>query len=133
MLNREAALGILVKDSLQSLGTCISLKGEPRESETALRYEAVMNDGSMQTGTVNGGELKTLPLNEARPIDLTLYPGNRMNVGAGRGKPLKKKVTGGILGLIFDARGRPLRKYHQQLEGSSLDHLAKEMATGVPQ
>ena len=132
-LNQEAALGILVKDSLRSLGTCISLKGEPKESETALRYEAVMNDGTMQTGTVNGGELKTLPLKENKTIELTLYPGNRMNVGAGRGKPVKKKVTGGILGLIFDARGRPLRKYRKQLVGSSPNLLAKELATGVPQ
>ena len=130
-LNHEASLGILVKDSLRSLGTCISLKGEPRESETALRYEAVMNDGTMQTGTVNGGELKTLLLKEDETIDMTLYPGNRMNVGAGRGKPVKKKVTGGILGLIFDARGRPLGKYRKQLEGSSLNLLAKEMVQGV--
>jgi hypothetical protein len=118
-LNQEAALGILVKESLRCLGTCIALKGEPRESETALRYEITLNDGSIQSGTVNGGEINSEPLKEDKTAEITLYPNNRMDMGAGRGRSVKRKISGGVLGVIFDARGRPLKKHRIQIEGES--------------
>lgn len=31
-----------------------------------------------------------------------------MDLGAGRGKPLEAEVHGGVVGVIFDGRGRPI-------------------------
>jgi hypothetical protein len=59
--------------------------------------------------TVKFGEVKVLPLKEASTMELTLQP-HRMDLGAGRGTPITRNVTGGALGVIIDARGRPLER-----------------------
>jgi hypothetical protein len=40
---------------------------------------------------------------------LELRPTRRFDVGLGPGKGGKRRINGGLAGLIIDARGRPLR------------------------
>jgi hypothetical protein len=35
-------------------------------------------------------------------------PQKKFDVGDGPGKPLKKRVRGGVVGLVLDGRGRPV-------------------------
>jgi hypothetical protein len=59
---------------------------------------------------VKQGALEVLPLPTGQIAQLQLQPLHRADIGmggAGRGGGLR--VTGGELGVIVDARGRPLR------------------------
>ena len=38
-----------------------------------------------------------------------IEPVKNVDVGAGKGKVLEVELQGGVVGLIFDGRGRPLR------------------------
>jgi hypothetical protein len=65
-------------------------------------------DGTAIEENVSFGELKTLALGQGETASLQIIPRARFDVGKGKGKKLEAKVSGGELGLILDARGRPL-------------------------
>ena len=60
------------------------------------------------------GAIQVIPLRPDQHASLTVKPAPGFRVGSGEpGKPLKtqagQEVKGGLVGLIIDARGRPLR------------------------
>ena len=54
------------------------------------------------------GEIKLLPLGPDEWAKVTIEPARGFDFGAGPGKKITRKVRGGTVGLILDARGRPL-------------------------
>jgi hypothetical protein len=52
------------------------------------------------------GELAVLPLPEQGTARLVARPERGFDLGAGKGKPLEATVTGGVVGLVVDTRGR---------------------------
>lgn len=59
---------------------------------------------------IKQGALEVLPLPLGRSAKLNLLPLHRADVGmGGPGRGGSLKVTGGVLGVVIDARGRPLR------------------------
>jgi uncharacterized protein (TIGR01319 family) len=117
-VNREAALQILVEESLTSLATCVSPEGKAREGEEAVTVQLVV-DGSEVVESVKVGDIRVLPLGEDEVVEATFTPHRRLDLGAGRGRQLKKQVQGGEVGLILDARGRPLNRFRKTPEASS--------------
>ncbi len=107
-VKREAALDILTRDCLSKLGTCITPKGVAKEGEEVMRVLMRRSDGTEVKERATYGELKTLPLEVNEIAEVEILPTKRFDVGNGRGKSLKTSVTGGIMGLIIDARGRPM-------------------------
>lgn len=106
----QAAMQVFEKDCVVQLGTCISPRGTPergREKE-ALSLIARMPDESSIEETLSFGALKRIPLKDSESIEIELRPNRDLDVGAGRGHVLRTKVYGGAVGLIIDARGRPL-------------------------
>jgi hypothetical protein len=55
------------------------------------------------------GDLKLLPLAAGETAKVEITPARGVDVGAGPGKLLSREVRGGLVGLILDARGRPLK------------------------
>jgi len=105
-LDAESALDLFLGRCIKCLGTVIAPSGRARAGDEALRI--IVDPSGMKTQhTVRFGEVKVLPLKEASTAEITLQP-HRMDLGAGRGKPVTRKVEGGVLGVIVDARGRPL-------------------------
>jgi hypothetical protein len=43
-----------------------------------------------------------------KSAEIEVVPVKNFDVGAGRGKPVTKKVFGGVVGIVIDARGRPI-------------------------
>jgi hypothetical protein len=107
-LDAESALDLFLSRCVKCLGTVIAPKGRARAGDEALRI-TVDPSGMKTQHTVKFGEVKVLPLKEASTMELTLQP-HRMDLGAGRGTPITRNVTGGALGVIIDARGRPLER-----------------------
>jgi hypothetical protein len=106
--NPEAAKQILTKKCLSRLGTCLAPKGRSREGEMAMMVRVTKTDGTVTENEVRFGELKTIAIGNGETAKVSVTPRRGLDIGEGRGKKLEANVIGGELGLILDARGRPL-------------------------
>jgi hypothetical protein len=61
-----------------------------------------------------------LPLAPGRSAELTVQPGRRFDIGLGPGKRQKMKVYGGTVGVVIDARGRPIQLPKEEAARRSL-------------
>jgi hypothetical protein len=55
-----------------------------------------------------GGEVRVIPLAADEAATVAIEPERGFDCGAGPGKPIERQVRGGTVGVILDARGRPL-------------------------
>ncbi|WP_437187199.1 glutamate mutase L [Planctomicrobium sp. SH668] len=103
----EAAMEVFEKDCLVTLGTVIAAKGTGKEGQPCFRY-SVKSSTLTVSGEMKFGELETfeLPLHETAKVELT--PSRNVDLGQGNGRQVVAEVRGGVVGLILDARGRPL-------------------------
>ncbi len=108
----QAALQVFNKDCLIHLGTVIVPVGQEKEGKKILDFSFTLPDGKVETGALKFGEMKLLPLDlgtdelplKARAV---LNPVRHFDVGAGPGKKWEGEVSGGVVGIILDGRGRP--------------------------
>ena len=61
-----------------------------------------------QEFTLKTGELKLVRTGHDDDVSAYMEPLNKLDLGAGPGKAVERKLRGGVVGLVFDARGRPL-------------------------
>lgn len=102
----EAAMEVFERDCLIYLGTCIAAKGQGRRGSTCFRY--VVTGGIEARGELKCGEMLKIPLSEGATARVTVEPARGFDLGGGSGRKVEREVRGGNVGLIFDARGRPL-------------------------
>lgn len=93
------------------LATVISLTGEIQIGQPAVRVSLEDASGSRTVAEVMGGTLAYLPLAPGAQATLGLYPVAGVDAGLGPGQHAQasEAVEGGTLGVLVDARGRPLR------------------------
>ncbi len=104
-----AASQVLNHDGVAELGTAVCLGGSLRAGSRALRLQIEAHGQPQRTFEVAAGEVLCVPLGANERATLKLWPHSRLDVGLGRpGAPAQAQVQGGLLGLIIDARGRPL-------------------------
>jgi uncharacterized protein (TIGR01319 family) len=109
MVNPTAAAQVVEKDALLNLGTVVAPVGAGREGDIALTFKIVYEDGRSLEVEVLYGSLEVIPLPTGQTASLELRPTRRFDVGLGtRGQAGTTKVEGGLIGIIIDARGRPL-------------------------
>ena len=109
MLNPMAATQVAQRDGLHNIGTVVAPVGTAREGDTALTFKLDYDDGRSLEVEVAYGSLEVVPLAMGQTADLELRPTRRFDVGLGtRGQAGSTRVEGGVLGIIIDARGRPL-------------------------
>ncbi len=106
-VHSKAALEIFEKDCLVSIGTCIAVKGTTNEGAEALKLKATMPNGSTIEKSLKFGEIDRIILEEGR-ASVEIEPAKELDVGAGPGNRLNAEIDGGVVGIILDARGRPL-------------------------
>lgn len=99
----DAATQVFERDCLIYLGDCIAPVGRMKEGQLALKMTTA-DDRSYQ---VKAGEMLVIPhKKEDGPLSVTLEPGPKLDLGAGKGKALERNIQGGIVGIILDGRGR---------------------------
>jgi uncharacterized protein (TIGR01319 family) len=109
MVNPAVASQVMEDDALVNLGTVVAPRGTAREGDMALTFKMEYEDGRQLQVEVPYGTLEVIPLPAGKTADLELRPTRRFDVGLGtKGQAGMTKVEGGILGIIIDARGRPL-------------------------
>lgn len=92
------------------LGTCVIPYGTIRQGEIAVRVGLEYTNGRQITADVLGGTIKVIPLRTNEQALLSLFPAPSVDVGLGPGERARaaEEIDGGLVGLIIDARGRPL-------------------------
>ena len=107
-VNEQAAMDVFVHDCMIYLGTCIAPIGQDKPGERCLDYTIALPTGEVK-GTLKFGEIRLLPLGVSEEAMMHVKPARNVDVGAGRGQTLERRVRGGVVGLLLDGRGRPLR------------------------
>jgi len=104
-----AAAQVLDQDGFLELGTVVAPLGVAREGEIALKFKMEYADGSHIQVEVPYGSLEVIPLPLGQIARLELTPTRKFDIGWGRrGRGGEIEVKGGAVGVIIDARGRPL-------------------------
>ncbi|SVA04842.1 uncharacterized protein METZ01_LOCUS57696 [marine metagenome] len=102
----KAALEVFNKDCLVRLGTCIAPVGNAKPGALMLTGELTMPDGSNQQVELHQGQLLSIPADH-EAINATLRPAKGFDIGAGKSEEISTIIYGGVVGLVFDGRGRP--------------------------
>lgn len=92
------------------LGTCLIPFGGIQPGQLAVRVGLEYSNGNKVEVDVMGGTLRVIPLRMNEQALLTIFPAPTVDVGLGPGERARaaEEIDGGLLGLIIDARGRPL-------------------------
>ncbi|TME01024.1 MAG: hypothetical protein E6I80_23480 [Chloroflexi bacterium] len=92
------------------LGTCVIPYGTMQQGELAVRVGLEYTSGRQLTVDVLGGTIKVVPLRTNEQALLSLFPAPTVDVGLGPGERARaaEEIDGGLVGLVIDARGRPL-------------------------
>jgi hypothetical protein len=104
-----AAAQVMERDGFLSLGTVVAPVGTAREGEIALKLKITYDDGRALEMEMPYGSLEVLPLPAGHKATLELRPSRKFDIGLGaKGKGATTELEGGAVGVIIDARGRPL-------------------------
>lgn len=106
-----AAVQVLESGSFVSLATVVSPVGSGRFGRPVLRLRVDREAGGEAVeGEIRLGQVAVIPLGQGQHARLTLRPERGFDVGfGGPGRAGVLRVAGGAVGLVVDARGRPLR------------------------
>jgi uncharacterized protein (TIGR01319 family) len=99
----KAADHVFDRDCLVRLGDSISPVGRGRPGD---RCVTVSIGGKEET--VAFGEIRVIPLPERKTVEAEIRPARGFDCGEGRGRAFTKELNGGVVGIMIDARGRPL-------------------------
>jgi hypothetical protein len=104
-----AAAEVVEHDAFLNLGTVVAPLGTARPGEIALRLKVHYPNGQVVQHEVAYGSIELVPLAAGERATLELHPTHRFDMGLGEpGRGVTAEAEGGTLGLIIDARGRPL-------------------------
>jgi len=71
-----------------------------------LRVSLELPGGKKEEFSLAYGDLKLVPLADGERAQATLRPEKSFDVGEGKGRERTVSLRGGVVGLIFDGRGR---------------------------
>lgn len=109
-VNPILTVQVLDSNTSQYLGTVISLVGNARPGTPVLKLKMRHENGGETNLEVKQGALEVLPLPAGQTARLRLQPLHRYEAGMGApGRGGDLRVHGGSIGVVIDARGRPLR------------------------
>ena len=110
----KAATEVFNKDCLIHLGTCVAPAGESRSGKgEIMKYRIELPGGKVEEGSLSFGQMKLIPLGFDESSSLPLKakasfdPSRGFDLGAGGGNKVESEISGGVVGIILDGRGRP--------------------------
>ncbi|MEM2942650.1 MAG: hypothetical protein QXT81_04435 [Candidatus Bathyarchaeia archaeon] len=95
------------------LGTCIAFSGKLTENDYGKKVGEVtikMPNGEVLERDVEYGTIQRIKLNEGEVAEVEIRPSSPFRVSAqtGVGRKFTTNVDGGVVGILIDARGRPI-------------------------
>ncbi|NLH48205.1 MAG: methylaspartate mutase [Myxococcales bacterium] len=104
----RAATEVFKKDCLIYLGTVVAPRGQGKEGKDCFSYELELADGRKLDGKLKTGEVRLVELGPGEEGRIRCQPVRGFDMGRGNGATVEGPVWGGTVGLLLDARGRPL-------------------------
>lgn len=116
------------------LGPVVTTTGSAQPGEVAVYATLEYADGRKLSLEVTQGELARMPLGLGERALFALQPHPNVDIGLGPGQPARatEPIEGGALGLVIDARGRPL-PFAALPEDRIAQALAWRAALGIAQ
>ena len=129
-VDAAAALALLRDDVLVNLGCCLSLAGKARQGEIVAEIgvqRGMSTEGSQlaeEVYEIRFGTITLIPLRAEEDAGIRVAAGRKFSFGietsgsawsagsARTGKDPAASISGGLFGLIIDARGRPIELAH---------------------
>jgi uncharacterized protein (TIGR01319 family) len=107
-IHPAAATEVFEKDCLVRLGTCVAPVGvrSRHGGGPLLTAELTRAGGATSTETLREGDLRLVKLGPGEELRAVLTPARHVDVGAGPGHRVERTLRGGVVGLVFDGRGR---------------------------
>ncbi|MGE5653301.1 MAG: glutamate mutase L [Bacillota bacterium] len=103
----KAAAEVFERDCLIFLGTAVCPVGNAKEGDKCVTVKAHLPNGQVVEKSVPYGGMDKIELGQDEFAEVEVSVAPQFDMGAGKGKPVKKKVRGGVAGgIIIDARGR---------------------------
>jgi uncharacterized protein (TIGR01319 family) len=108
-VHEEAATEVFERDCMIFLGSAVVPSGTAKLGERICTYKISWPDGSCDEGELKFGELKLFPkLGVGEVAEGEFHPSRNFDVGDGKGKSVKVTLSGGVVGVVIDGRGRPI-------------------------
>ncbi len=108
-VNEKAATEVFEKDCLIHLGCCVAPVGSTKGAKgTVVKITGKSDKGKEFRLEVGAGELLLTQLELGESVKAVIEPAKGWDMGEGPGKPVERTLTGGVVGLVIDTRGRPL-------------------------
>lgn len=109
-VNPILVVQVIESGAFLNLGTVISPVANVKPGIPIMRLHVEFDSGDETILDVKQGSFEVVPLPTGRSAKLRLQPFHRADVGmGGAGRAGSVRVTGGALGIVVDARGRPIR------------------------
>jgi hypothetical protein len=124
-VHEAAAVEVFERDCLINLGTCVACLNRGKDGARCFDYRLTAGSKTRQ-GTVSAGDLVLEPLGAGQTAELALQAARDIDLGAGRGQTVEATVQGGVVGVVFDGRGRPLQ-VPEQRRNAALTRWAKAL------
>jgi hypothetical protein len=74
-----------------------------------MQIDIQLPDGSHRSESLLLGDILRIDVDVSEKAQVTVMPNKNCDVGEGPGQRLETEVEGGVAGIFFDARGRPLQ------------------------
>ncbi len=105
-VNERAATEVFDKDCLIHLGTCVAPVGAAKPGRKLMDISLELPGGETLQRELAHGELFLVPAAYEDPVRAVLRPAKGIDIGSGKGQEVQTELRGGVVGLIFDGRGR---------------------------
>ena len=108
-INQMLVVQVLESKAFLNLGTVIAPVGKAKFGTPVLRVWIKQEDGTETNIDVKYGSIEVIPASLGQKVELRVLPLQRFDIGmGGPGRGGRLRVIGGALGIVIDARGRPL-------------------------
>lgn len=104
----DAAEQVFIRDCLIELGTAVAPKGTARPNDLVAHCRITPPKGKTEEFDLMFGEVRVFEVPVGEEAEIEVRPTRKFDVGAGKGETVSGRVKGGVVGVIFDGRGRPL-------------------------
>lgn len=106
-VNEIAAMQVFQRDCLIHLGTCIAPIGNANEGKPCLSIQITMPNKQRLNEEIPAGELRLYPLAVGETARVQLETARGFELDKEHSGQIETEVSGGVVGLIVDTRGRP--------------------------
>lgn len=107
-VNPKAATDVIEQDAFVPLATVIAATSFHREGTVDVRAKLTSPGTGEMNVEIEHGTLELLPVPPGQKAEVQVQPAPDVDIGRPKGAQLKMEIEGGSLGLVIDARGRPI-------------------------